>query len=91
MLYVDLDSFFEIEVASALHKQQLLEAIAAGLEAPNTTFEEEGNVYRIIIRFTDNHVKIWDTIMGAPENKQVPYTTTLEAFSKLLKEYVIRR
>jgi hypothetical protein len=91
MLYVSLNSFFDTEVAYELGKQQLLEAIAAGLEAPNTIFEEEGNVYRIVIRFMDNHVEIWDTMMEAPEDKQVPYTTTLDAFSKSLKEYVPRR
>jgi hypothetical protein len=88
MLYVNLNSFFDTEVTYASGKQQLLEAIAAGLEEPNTIFEEEGNVYRIVIRFTDNHFEIWDTIMEASENKQVPYITTLEAFSKSLKEYV---
>ncbi|GAA4042084.1 hypothetical protein GCM10022409_30120 [Hymenobacter glaciei] len=88
MKYADLNSFFEMDVASALGKQQLLEKIAAGQEAPDTILDVEYNVYRLVIRFQDNHVELWDAIMAALEDGQEPYTTTLEAFVKTIEAYV---
>lgn len=88
MVYADLNSFFEMDVASALGKERLLAAIAAGQETPDSILDEEYNVYRLVIRFQDHHVELWDAVMAALEDGQEPYTTTLEAFIKTSAAYV---
>ncbi|MBF9141948.1 hypothetical protein [Hymenobacter properus] len=88
MIYADLNSFFEMDVACALGKQRLLEEIAAGQDALDTIFDVDYNVYRLVIRFHDNHVEFWDAIRAALEDGQEPDTTTLEAFQKAVEAYV---
>lgn len=88
MVYADLNSFFEMDVAGAVGKQRLLEQIAAGQEAPDTILDVEYNVYRLVIRFQDQHVELWDAIMAALEDGQESYTTTLEAFLSAVEAYV---
>ncbi|TGE15801.1 hypothetical protein [Hymenobacter elongatus] len=87
MVYASLNSFCETEVSSALAKQQLLNEIAAGQKELHGTLDVEYNVYQLVIRFKDNHVELWDTMMHYDKDQE-PYTTTLKAFLKELAEYV---
>lgn len=87
MIYTDLTSFFEMEVSSHLGKKILLDTIASAEENKAGLMEQEGNVYKIIIIYSEGKVEIWDTIVS-PIEQQEPYTSTLKNFIRALEAYV---
>ncbi len=87
MMYVDLISFFEVEMCSILYKQQLLANIAFDNENNIEQMDIEYNVYRLIIQYKDNRIEIWDAIMDSSGHEQEPYTSNLEDFITLLEAY----
>ena len=88
MIYADLNSFFACEVSSALMKQNMLWKIAVAREEKQLTFDEEYNVFQLLIRYKERHVEIWDTMMMSEDEEQEPCTMTLEDFLAALKTHV---
>lgn len=83
MVYASLESYLEIEVPKQW-AQQLLRRIAVAQEAKQAMFEDEGNVYQVLIYFAQKRVEIWDTIMHY-DKSQVPCRMALEDFVAALK------
>ena len=88
MIYADLNSFFACEVSSALIKQDLLWKIAVAKEEKQLTFDEEYNVFRLLIRYEEGHVELWHTLMMYEDEAQEPCAITLEDFLAALKTHV---
>ncbi|WP_426058548.1 hypothetical protein [Hymenobacter sp. B1770] len=86
MVYADLTSFFEMEVSSALAKQKLLGEIGVAQAEKQPAFEAEYNVYRLIIRYPEGAVELWDTMMH-DDPYQVPCTLTLAGFLAALQAH----
>ncbi|TGE20970.1 hypothetical protein [Hymenobacter metallicola] len=86
MIYASFPSFCDLEVSSAWMKEHVLRAIAVAQEEKQHLFDTEYNVYQLIIRFEEGQVELWDAIYY--DEKQEPYTMTLQDFLVALNAYV---